>query len=85
MLNVKAENLQENDTQDTQGALTAYRAENEGSWLLLCPSGLTSFEHSDAKLPNIPAELHTSTPPRACSTPTLGESLIISPSGFTWL
>lgn len=31
MLNVKAENLQENDTQDTQGALTAYRAENEGS------------------------------------------------------
>lgn len=76
MLNVKAENLQKNYTRE---------AGNEGSWLLLCPSGLTSFQESDAKLPNIAAELHTSTPQRARSPPTLGESLNISLSGFTWL
>lgn len=54
MLNVKAENLQENYI---RGALTRYRAENEGAWLLLCPSGLTPFQHSDAKTPKYPSRV----------------------------
>lgn len=54
MFNVKAENLLENYT---RGALTSHRAGNEGScfYFQFCPSGPTSFQHADVKLPSTSA------------------------------